>query len=93
MKILLNGATAGTNFGDFLFAEAFQQEVSKLVCEDNVYWYESRYKQLVPYGYPTQLCNILNEMDLIITPKLHVGIVGATLSKSVISFSIHAQIH
>lgn len=285
MKILLNGATAGTNFGDFLFAEAFQQEVSKLVCKDNVYWYESRYalsdfykkhlhynkkynlneidalicisggyfcgndqtikdyiirylryfklcircikknipvaiigvdvgipknylmkkiqeyilkncsvlvvrneesfknlnvygvknaicttdtahaivenlrlpektekenkkmfihidrnyikeqeklinpinsflmkhpeyevylgtdqkrenddelmkyldqikckhKQLVPYGYPTQLCNILNEMDLIITPKLHVGIVGATLSKSVVSFSIHTE--
>ena len=28
MKILLNGATGGTNFGDFLFSEAFQKEVS-----------------------------------------------------------------
>ena len=49
------------------------------------------HKQLVPYDYPTQLCTTLNEMDLIITPKLHVGIVGATLSKSVISFSIHSE--
>ena len=31
MKILLNGATGGTNFGDFLFAEAFQQKVGNLV--------------------------------------------------------------
>lgn len=43
MKILLNGATAGTNFGDFLFAKMFQQKVSELVGENNVYWYSSRY--------------------------------------------------
>ena len=43
MKILLNGATGGTNFGDFLFAEAFQKEVGSLIGEDNVYWYDSRY--------------------------------------------------
>ena len=39
MKILLNGATGGTNFGDFLFAEAFQEELSNLIGKDNVYWY------------------------------------------------------
>ena len=50
-----------------------------------------RYKQLVQYDYPTKLCTVLNEMDFIITPKLHVGIVGATLSKSVVSFSIHTE--
>lgn len=49
------------------------------------------HKQLVPYDYPTQLCTTLNDMDLIITPKLHVGIVGATLLKSVISFSVHSE--
>lgn len=48
-------------------------------------------KKIVNYGYPTELCGVLNGMDLIITPKLHVGIVGATLSKSVISFSIHTE--
>lgn len=50
-----------------------------------------KYKRIIPYNYPTQLCTILNEMDFIITPKLHVGIVGVTLSKSVVSFSIHSE--
>lgn len=43
MKVLLNGATSGTNFGDFLFAKIFQEKVSQMVGEDNVYWYKSRY--------------------------------------------------
>ena len=43
MKVLLNGATGGTNFGDYLFAEIFNQEVSKNVGKENVFWYESRY--------------------------------------------------
>ncbi len=58
---------------------------------DYLNFIKCEHKQLVPYDYPTQLCTILNEMDLIITPKLHVGIVGATLSKSVVSFSIHSE--
>lgn len=52
---------------------------------------ECGHKKIIPYDYPTQLCTILNEMDFIITPKLHVGIVGATLSKSVVSFSVHSE--
>ena len=48
-------------------------------------------KTVLRYDYPTNLCDILNEMDFIITPKLHVGIVGATLNKSVLSFSIHTE--
>ena len=40
-KILLNGATRSTNFGDFLFAYIFQKEVSEIVGKENVYWYES----------------------------------------------------
>ena len=43
MKVLLNGATGGTNFGDFLFAEIFQREAAKAVGIENVYWYDSRY--------------------------------------------------
>lgn len=43
MKVLLNGATGGSNFGDFLFAKIFQDSVVKLVGHDNVFWYESRY--------------------------------------------------
>jgi len=43
MKVLLNGATGGTNFGDFLFARIFHDEVSRLIGEENVFWYDSRY--------------------------------------------------
>lgn len=43
MKLLLNGATADTNFGDFLFAKMFQEQLSQNVGEDNVFWYSSRF--------------------------------------------------
>ena len=43
MKILLNGATAGTNFGDYLFAKMFQDTVVKQVGMENTYWYDSRF--------------------------------------------------
>lgn len=43
------------------------------------------------YENPQNLCEMLMASDLIITPKLHVGIVGAVFSKSVLSFPIHAE--
>ena len=43
MKIILNGATCGTNFGDYLFAQMFQDRVSERIGKENVYWYSSRY--------------------------------------------------
>lgn len=42
-RILLSGATAGTNFGDCLFAIMFQNEVAKVVGKENVYWYKNRF--------------------------------------------------
>lgn len=42
MKIMLNGATAGTNFGDFLFAKMFQDKTAERVGLENVYWFNSR---------------------------------------------------
>ena len=42
------------------------------------------------YTSAWQLCSLLNRCDLIITAKLHVGIVGSSLGKSCISFPIHA---
>ena len=41
MKILLCGATAGSNFGDFLFAKLFQDCASEIVGKENVIWYSS----------------------------------------------------
>ena len=43
MKVILNGATAGTNFGDFLFAKMFQESVAEKVGFENVYWYRTRF--------------------------------------------------
>lgn len=38
-----------------------------------------------------QLCALLNESDCIVTSKLHVGVVGASLGKSVIAFPLHPE--
>lgn len=46
-------------------------------------------KQLYFYNDPIEFIQFLQGMDLIITPKLHVGIFSATYGKSVISFPIH----
>lgn len=50
-------------------------------------------KKVILYKYekPLELFELLNHMDYIITPKLHVGIVGCSLGKSVLSFSVHTQ--
>ena len=44
MKVLLSGATAGTNFGDFLFAKMFQRHVADIVGEENVFWNDKGYR-------------------------------------------------
>ncbi len=41
MRVLLCGATAGSNFGDYLFAKIFQDCASEIVGKKNVYWYRS----------------------------------------------------
>lgn len=38
-----------------------------------------------------QLCALLNEVDCIVTSKLHVGVVGAALGKSVVAFPVHPE--
>lgn len=38
-----------------------------------------------------QLCALLNEVDCIVTPKLHVGVVGSALGKCVIAFPVHPE--
>ena len=41
MKIMINGATSGTNFGDYLFAQMYQNHISKIVGKDNVCWFDN----------------------------------------------------
>ncbi len=43
MRILINGATAGTNFGDYLFAEMYQRCIAERIGFENLAWYDSRY--------------------------------------------------
>lgn len=40
------------------------------------------------YREPHQLLSIFNEVDVVLTPKLHTGIVGCAMGKSVIAFSV-----
>lgn len=48
-------------------------------------------KHVFEYRSVFQLCHLLGEMQFVITPKLHVGIVSASLGKSVVSFPIHRE--
>ena len=48
-------------------------------------------KKIVKYENIFMLCKLLDVMDFVITPKLHVGIVSAALGKSVVSFPIHRE--
>lgn len=38
-----------------------------------------------------QMCSLLNEMDSVITLKLHVGVVASALGKCVIAFPVHRE--
>lgn len=41
------------------------------------------------YSSAWQLCSVLNKVDIVLTYKLHVGIVASALGKSIISYPIH----
>lgn len=58
------------------------EEVRKF-AGDNVYYYK--------YADPMELCTVIKSCDCAITYKLHVGIVAATYSKSVISIPLHPK--
>ncbi|KYP20849.1 polysaccharide pyruvyl transferase family protein [Streptococcus parauberis] len=59
-------------------------EIANLFDQDDVTVFQ--------YGGPYHLTTALSKMDLIITDKLHVGIVGTKLGKHVISVSSHVKI-
>ena len=52
---------------------------------------ETQNKEIYYYENPVDLCNVIDNCDIIVTDKLHVGIVGCHLGKSVISFSGHTD--
>lgn len=52
---------------------------------------KSKNKAAYNYTSPFELAYLLSKVSLIITPKLHVGIIGSSFSKSVIAIPIHPQ--
>jgi len=63
----------------------------KDVKQSTIWNYITVNKIAFDYQSTRQLVNLLKNVNLIITPKLHVGIVGALFSKSVISFPLHPE--
>ena len=68
--------------------------ITDSVCDySNLLSYNALKSERITYSYKYrsawQLCTLLNTADAVITMKLHVGIVSATLGKSVISFPMH----
>lgn len=58
----------------------------------NMHYFTFQFPQERTYTYiyqnPSQLLSIINECDLILTPKFHTGIIGCVLGKSVLAFSV-----
>lgn len=44
------------------------------------------------YSWPDELCSVIAKCDVVVTFKLHVGIIASTLGCSVLSFSKHEKI-
>lgn len=47
--------------------------------------------KLLKYQGPRLLCSAINKSDIVITDKLHVGIVGTRLHKKVLAFASHSK--
>lgn len=43
------------------------------------------------YHNSWQMCSLIGEMDCVVTEKLHVGVLGIALGKSVLSFPVHRE--
>lgn len=59
----------------------------------NIVWQGFNASDKIYYHYQSveNLISLISEVDLVITPKLHVGIVATILSKSVISIPLHEE--
>ena len=85
---------AGSNVEILLITDS-QSRTRKLTLQDKA---SSKLKELIPSatqisysGNPTDLCELIDSVDLVVTNKLHVGIVGVVLGKQVISLPQHVK--
>lgn len=60
-------------------------EIYRALDEADIEFYEYRYHDCL------QMCSLINEMDCVITPKLHVGAVACAFNKCVVSFPVHRE--
>lgn len=60
-------------------------EIKKKLKDSQIQFYDYKYYDSF------QMCSLLNQMDCIITSKLHVGVVGCSLEKCVVSFPVHRE--
>lgn len=81
-KFISEHSEFGIIVGTDGIADYSHLESLKAIKCSNMYKYE--------YTSAWQLCALLNKCDVIVTAKLHVGIVGSALGKSCLSFPIHA---
>ena len=81
----INRYVEENDFGIVLGFDGVADPTNTIVYEKirktNLYVYQ--------YHSAWQLCALLNSVDVVITHKLHVGIVSSALSKSVLSFPVH----
>lgn len=61
------------------------EDIHHMLTKAGIEFYEYRYHDC------WQMCSLINEMDCVITPKLHVGAVACALDKSVIAFPVHRE--
>lgn len=57
--------------------------IRKLLSESGIDFYEYRYHDC------WQMCSLINEMDCVVTEKLHVGVLACSFGKCVVSFPVH----
>lgn len=65
-----------------------KQEVEKIrrtLIDSGIDFYDYKYHDC------WQMCSLINEIDCIVTAKLHVGVVGSSLGKCVVSFPVHRE--
>lgn len=85
---LLSVCSGFTSFEYVLIADAI---IRSEIIEDIANMFPKDKIVIGEYNEPLELISILDSVDSIITPKLHVGILGSVLGKAVLSFPIHPE--
>lgn len=95
MTLLLEGIREyyfGKNVEIYLITDTVDSKNQLLFIEEGKQIFEGMSLNVNYYNSPKEMVKFLSEMNLIITTKLHIGILGVKLKKNVLSFSNHIKI-